>query len=104
MAKKARKPSAKKSPAPSEWRQEALDYLMAFQARHIQAFCSLPELFVVVVSKHGASIAQFHDELRTLVQEGQVRLHPFSGARSALEREEYALMMGKDVMYYVERV
>jgi hypothetical protein len=91
-------------PMPSYWRDEALAYLQAFQARHVQAFCSLPDLYANVVQKHGVSIGQFHDGIRELVQGGQVRLHPFSGPRSALEREEYALVMSKEIMFYAERM
>jgi hypothetical protein len=88
----------------SKWRDEALHYLQTYQAQHIQAFCSLPDLFANVVKKHGVSIGQFHDGMRALVQAGQVRLHPFTGARYALEREEYALLAGKEIMYYAERL
>ena len=89
---------------PANWHAEALDYLQAFQIKHIQAFCSLPDLYANVVQKHGVSIGLFHDGIRELVQSGQIRLHPFSGSRSALERGEYALVMNREIMYYVERV
>ena len=96
---------AKRIPKPlANWREEALRYLRAYQDQHLQAFCSLPDLHANVVQKHGISIGLFHDGIRALVQEGQVRLHPFSGARSALERDEYALVMHREIMYYAERV
>jgi hypothetical protein len=97
---KRRKPT----PTLTNWHAEALDYLLTYQARHVQAFCSLPDLFANVVGKHGISIGQFHDGIRALVAAGKVRLHPFSGSRFALEREEYALVMDKEIMYYAEAV
>jgi hypothetical protein len=78
--------------------------LQIYQARHLQALCSLPDLYVNVVQKRGVSIGQFHDGIRELVQAGQIRLHPFSGPRSALEREEYALVMNREIMYYAEKL
>jgi hypothetical protein len=111
VAKVRRKPKklaphaqAISAPTPSNWRDEALAYLQAFQARHVQAFCSLPDLYANVVQKHGVSIGQFHDGIRALVRAKEIRLHPFSGSRFALEREEYALVADKEIMYYVERV
>ena len=90
--------------SPANWREEALQYMQRHQTQHIGAFCSLPDLYAGVVGKHGVSIGQFHDVLRDLVQSGQVRLHPFTGSRYALEREEYALLAGKEIMYYAERL
>ena len=97
-------PMVSVGPAASNWRDEALQYLQRYQTQHIQAFCSLPDLFANVVQRHGVSIGQFHDGIRALVQAGQIRLHPFTGARYALEREEYALLAGKEIMYYAERL
>src|SRR5205823_883300 len=86
------------------WRDDALQFLQRYQVQHIQAFCSLPDLYANVVGKHGTSIGQFHDVIRDLVQHGQIRLHPFTGSRHSLEREEYALLAGKEIMYYAERL
>jgi hypothetical protein len=94
---------AKRTPKPkANWRDEALRYLHAYQDKHVQAFCSLPDLYLNVVQKYGVSIGLFHDGLRELVQGGRMRLHPFSGPRSALERDEYALVMNREIMYYAE--
>jgi hypothetical protein len=94
----------RRKPTPPPWHAEALDYLLAYQARHVQAYCSLPDLYAHVVGKHGVSIGLFHDGIRALVVAGKMRLHPFSGSRFALEQEEYALVMNKEIMYYVEAV
>ena len=76
---------AKRTPKPAaNWRDEALRYLHAYQDKHVQAFCSLPDLYMNVVQKHGVSIGLFHDGIRALVQEGQIRLHPFSAADRAI--------------------
>ena len=98
MAKVKRKRPAKSA----SWHAEALDYLQAYQAKHVGALSSLPDLYGFVVVKYDVSIGQFHDGIRELVTGGQIRLHPFSGPRSALEREEYALVMSKEIMYYAE--
>jgi hypothetical protein len=90
--------------APARWRDEALNYLQAYQSQHIQAFASLADLFETVVRKHGVSIGQFHDGIRDLAHRGEIRLHPFTGARYSLEREEYAVLAGKEIMYYAERI
>src|SRR6267378_3701435 len=92
----------RKRPTPTSWHAEALQFLLTYQAQYVQALCSLPELYAQVVQKHGASIGAFHDGIRELVQSGQIRLHPFSGPRSALDREECALVMSKEIMYYAE--
>jgi hypothetical protein len=89
---------------PAAWHAEALDYLQAYQARYVEALCSLPDLYAQVVEKHGVSIGLFHDWLRDMVHAGQVRLHPFSGPRSALDRGELALVMNREIMYYAERI
>jgi len=94
----------RKTPRKLAWRAEAIPFLREYQARHLMAFCSLPDLFRSVVEKHGMTIGQFHDGIRDLVKEGQLRLHPFSGARSALEHDEYALVAQREIMYYVEAI
>lgn len=94
----------RRKPMPPAWHADALGYLLAYQARHVQAFCSLPDLYANVVARHGVTIGQFHDGIRALVAAGQIRLHPFSGSRFALEHEEYALVMNREIMYYAEGV
>ena len=84
------------------WHSEALHYLQLYPSQHMEALCSLPALYASVAAKHQLSIGQFHDGIRDMVQAGQIRLHPFTGSLAALEREEYALVMSKEVMYYVE--
>ncbi len=100
MAKARRQRAA----TPADWQADALQHLQKFQAQHLQALCSLPDLYALVTAKHLVTIGQYHDGIRELVHSGRIRLHPFSGPRSALEREEYALVMYKDIMYYAESV
>ena len=89
---------------PADWHAEALQFLQAYQAQHLQALCSLPDLYANVAQKHDVSIGQFHDGIRELVARGQIRLHPFSGPRSALERSEYTLVMDREIMFYAEKL
>jgi hypothetical protein len=98
------KAKRKRPVKPANWHAEGLEYLQAYQAQHLQALCSLPDWYDRVAQKHGVSIGQFHDGIRELVQAGQIRLHSFSGPRSALERGEYAMVMNREIMYYAERI
>lgn len=86
------------------WQTEALDYLQAYQARHLEALCSLPDLYMYLTHKHALTIGQFHDGLREMVLAGKLRMHPFTGPRSALERSDYALVMNREIMYYAEGI
>ena len=100
MAKSKRKRPAKST----DWHPDAIECLRAYQTRHLEALCSLPELFAHLTAKCELTIGQFHDGLREMVLAGKVRLHPFSGPRSALEGSEYALVMNREIMYYAECV
>ena len=87
-----------------DWRVSALESLADYQRRHPYGHCPLPELFHRVAEPRGMSIGQFHDGLRRLVQESQIRLHPFTGAAYQLQEEQYALVAGQEIKYYAERL
>jgi hypothetical protein len=89
---------------PSDWLDAALDYLRDYRRRNPLGDCPLPDLFHHVAEPRSLTIGQFHDGLRRLVQHGQVRLHPFTGAAYTLKEEQYALVAGQEIKYYAEPV
>ncbi len=98
--------SAPKAPAPPDrdWLKNSLEYLEDYQRRHPYGHCPLPELFHRVAEPTGLTIGQFHDGLRQLVKQGQVRLHAFTGAAYQLQEEQFALVAGQEIKYYAERL
>jgi hypothetical protein len=97
------------SPAPPQhatlppvWLPQVLDYLREFKRRQPLADCPLPELYQQVAQPLGLSIGMFHDGLRQLVEQGKVRLHPFTGAAYQLQEGQYALVAGQEIKYYAE--
>lgn len=48
------------------------------------------------------SIGQFHDAVRRLNQQRRLRLLPYTQAMYQLAEPEFALVVGREVMYYVE--
>jgi hypothetical protein len=91
------------SPA-ADWVGQGLDYVAEYQRRHPYGHCPLPELFHHVAEPAGVSIGQFHDGLRRLVEQGEVRLHAFTGAAYQLQEEQFALVAGQEIKYYAERL
>jgi hypothetical protein len=89
-------------------RTEGLDeYLIAFvhasKARTPLQPVTLPDLFRHASAKVGSlSIGQFHDSMRRLAGQEQLRLLPYTQAMYQLAEPEYALILGREVMYYAE--
>ncbi len=75
-----------------------------YQKNNPFGHCPLPDLFRQAAEPAGLTIGQFHDALRRLVQQGQIRLHPFTGAAYQLRDEQYALVAGQEIKYYAERL
>jgi DNA-binding PadR family transcriptional regulator len=88
----------------ADWLARALDYIAEYQRRHPYGHCPLPELFHQVAEPARVSIGQFHDGLRRLVEQGQVRLHAFTAAAYQLQEEQFALVAGQEIKYYAERL
>ena len=108
LRKAASTPSQSQSteqPSPSkpnpQWLAAANEYVTRFKQRNPYGDCPLPELFHQVAESQGLSIGQFHDGIRQLASEGKIRLHPFTGANYQLKEEQYALMAGQEIKYYV---
>jgi hypothetical protein len=88
----------------ADWLEPALAYLAEYQRRHPYAHCPLAELYQRVAEHRRVTIGQFHDGVRQLVERRKVRLHPFTGAAYQLRDEQYALVAGQEIKYYVERL
>lgn len=59
--------------------------------------CPLPELFAMA---GGASLGEFHDNLRKLHAAGAIYLHPWTGPLHELPDPACALLVGHGVAYY----
>ena len=65
----------------------------------------LPQLFRFARSRQPAlSLGSFHDLVRRMADAGQVRLSPFTQAMYQLPEPECAMIVGREIMYYVEGV
>ena len=89
-------------PQTAGWQSAALTYLSDYRKRNAFGFCPLPELFRQTAEPLGMTIGQFHDDLRQLVADRRIRLHPFTQAAYQLQDEQYALISGQEIKYYVE--
>jgi hypothetical protein len=105
MSRGSEASTATRSPgADLEWLSGAVAYLADYQRRQPFGHCPLPELFHGVAEPRGVTIGGFHDGLRRLVQEGRIRLHPYTGPAYQLQDEQYALVAGQEIKYYAERL
>lgn len=86
----------------SIWSKAALQYLHDYRHQHPYGHCPLPELYRATAEPHGLTIGQFHDMLREMVRQKQVRLHPFTGAAYQLRDEQNGLLAGQEIKYYAE--
>jgi hypothetical protein len=90
--------------ANSAWAAKALTYLAEHRRRNPYGRCPLAELFQKTAAANGLSIGQFHDAVRQLAAQGRIALHPFTGAAYQLRDEQYALVAGQEIKYYVDLV
>ncbi len=84
---------------PSELRESILSRLSQW---HESGDCPLPELFRRC-SQDRFTIGQFHDELRRLLQEEQIYLHPWTGPLPEIPEPALALLAGHGIAYYASR-
>jgi hypothetical protein len=97
-------PSPPASSSSAKWAADALKYLSEHRRRNPYGRCSLSELFQKTAAGSGLSIGQFHDGVRELAAQGKIALHPFTGAAYQLRDEQYALVAGQEIKYYVDLV
>lgn len=64
---------------------------------------ALPELFRFATARcTGLTVGQFHDVVRQLACQQRLRLLPYTQAMYQLPEPEYALIVGREIMYYAE--
>lgn len=97
-------PSSSDSSTNTAWAAKALKYLAEHRRRNPYGRCPLAELFQKTAAASGLSIGQFHDGVRQLAAQGKIALHPFTGAAYQLQDEQYALVAGQEIKYYVDLV
>jgi hypothetical protein len=86
------------------WPGAVLSYLGRREEAGAAEDCPLPELFRhAQQSAPGLTIGHFHDELRRLVDAGQVYLHPWTGPLYALPEPPFALLVGHEIAYYASK-
>lgn len=85
----------------SSWLSGVLSYLGERQAT---GDCPLPELYRHLQrSLPTLSIGAFHDGLRSLHEQHQIYLHPWTGPLYEIPEPPFALLVGHEIAYYVSR-
>lgn len=97
-------PSAANGSTVAAWATKALKYLAEHHRRNPYGRCPLAELFQHTAAGSGWTIGQFHDGVRQLAAQGKIALHPFTGAAYQLRDEQYALVAGQEIKFYVDLV
>lgn len=109
----ARPPHGTKSPDGAQDRAANDAALASLTFEHIQQHTrqaplrplALPQLWERVrAQRPGLSLGAFHDALRSLAAAGRIRLSPFTQAMYQLAEPECAMIVGREIMYYVESV
>lgn len=90
-------------PTDQRWLDDVLAFLEAYRRQNPARSCSLAELYRAVAQPRGLTIGQFHDGVRALSRQGRIILHEWTQAMHQLTDEQYALLEGKEIRYYVER-
>jgi hypothetical protein len=84
------------------WKPCILSYLARWKASGALEDCPIPELYRQAVQfAHVLSVGQFHDGLRSLHEQEQIYLHPWTGPLYDLPEPQFALLVGHEVAYYV---
>lgn len=80
-----------------------LEALAAYDRQGAPADCSLADLYRGLRARQATlSIGQFHDRIRALHAAGKVRLSPWTGPLYQLPEPALALLIGHEVLYYVQ--
>lgn len=83
-------------------RAEMLSLVRDYQRRSPLQPMDLPSLYRAARSKcPTASVGEFHDALRQMCSDREVKLSPYTQAMYQLPEPELAIIMGREVMYYV---
>jgi hypothetical protein len=86
-----------------DWLEQAVQLVREQQQRDRYQPLTLPQLFAALRRSHPVlTLGQFHDGLRTLRDQGRIRLSPWTRALATLDDARNALFLDGEVMYYVE--
>ena len=85
----------------SDWLQSAVQYLREFNSRLPSESCRLPDFFRAVAEPKGITLSEFHEGLRTLCTQGRVSLMAWTQPLYMLKEEQFALILDKEIRYYV---
>ena len=92
-------------PAIPQLADELLQHVQQHKRQSPLRPIDLPQLFRFARSRQPAlSLGQFHDLVRRLTEAGRIRLSPFTQAMYQLAEPECAMIIGREIMYYVEGV
>lgn len=90
-------------PASPDWLDTVLNRVTEQRQRDRYQPLSLPQLFAALKAARPAlTLGQFHDGLRTLRDQGRIRLAPYTRALATIDDPRNALFLDGEVMYYVE--
>ena len=93
------------SPSDLELQSALLSFVQQQQRQAPLRPVELPQLYRFTRSRQPAlTLGQFHDLVRRMAESRQVRLSPFTQAMYQLSEPECAMIIGREVMYYVEGV
>jgi len=82
-----------------------IKYLCGHKQQSPMRPVELPKLYRFARSvRSDLSLGQFHDTLRRMAAARQIRLSPFTQAMYQLPEPECAMILGREVMYYVDGV
>jgi hypothetical protein len=97
-------PATSPAPAPkSDWTDEALRLIAEQKQRHVFQRLTLPQLYQQLKTKlPHLPLGEFHDGLRSLHEQGRIRLGPYTQALATLDDPRIALYLDREVKYYVE--
>jgi hypothetical protein len=86
----------------STWKPFVLSYLGQWRSGSALEDCPIPELYrKALQSKADLTVGQFHDGLRSLHEQEQIYLHPWTGPLYEIPEPAYALLVGHEIAYYV---
>jgi hypothetical protein len=89
---------------PKQWTGVVLEHLSKWQQTRAWEDCPLPDLYLQAEqAAPRLTIGNFHDGLRSLHDQEQIYLHPWTGPLYEIPKPPYALLVGHEIAYYASR-
>jgi hypothetical protein len=79
------------------------NFLKRWQYEQNAQDCPLPQLYAQCGLEEN-QLGHFHDCLRALHKAGKVALHPWTGPLYAIPEPTFALLIGHEIAYYINRI